>query len=501
MGSFGWLSLLHAAGRVVTMEVSRAAALFQKLAGSSSSAGKSNPILIIFNPMPETQNQDLQALRIDRTSKENRGVSRGLVLAVIAVLLVLAAVALVAFAPDRIGWSGFGGKSREVQVAFVESMSPNASEVALTASGYVVPRRRIEVSSKISGRVEELMADRGDLVKAGQILARLDDREIQAQLKQARAARQAAAARADEAVTGSRPQEIDRAKAALEEAEANLETSRVNLERVTSLCDKGVLARQSLDEARNAHDVASAQVKVARKSYELMQLGPRAEQIQLARAQLAEAEASIHWLETQLENTVIRAPADGTVLERLIEKGEMVTTGYVSGRGAKSALVSIANLKDLEVEVDINESDIARVRVGQECRVSPESYPEKIYGASVREIAPEANRQKATIQVKVAIKDPDEFLRPETNAKVNFLEDRKLAAMSAPRRILVPKAALAAGPAVYLVKDGRAVRIPVAIGGERGGRVEILSGLNGGEQVIIGGLEGLTEHAAVTVKR
>jgi hypothetical protein len=110
-------------------------------------------------------------------------------------------------------------------------------------------------------------------------------------------------------------------------------------------------------------------------------------------------------------------------LERLIEQGEMVTTGYVSGRGAKSAFCSIANLKDLEVELDINESDIPRVRLGQECVVSPDSYPDRKYKARVREIAPEANRQKATIQVKVAIETPDEYLRPETNAKVNFLEE------------------------------------------------------------------------------
>jgi HlyD family secretion protein len=202
-----------------------------------------------------------------------------------------------------------------------------------------------------------------------------------------------------------------------------------------------------------------------------------------------------------LENTIIRAPVAGTVLERLIEKGEMVTTGYVSGRGAKSALVSIADLNDLEVELDINESDIRRVRVGQECSVIPESYPDRKYRATVRELAPEANRQKATIQVKVAVIDPDSYLRPETNAKVNFLEEGSEVQAGARERILVPRGAIQSGPAVFLLRDQKAVRIPVTIGAERNGRVEILSGLEGGERIIVGGLDGLADGMVVTLKK
>jgi len=451
--------------------------------------------------MPEKLNQDLQSLRIERGRKSGAGQGRRWLFALIAALLVLTALAAVIFMPERFGLSGLGAKSREVQVEIAERRAPGTTEVALTASGYVIPRRRVEVSSKMSGRVDELFVDRGDTVAVGQVLARLDDKDVQAQLRQARAARQAAAARLEEAVAGSRPQEIERAKAALEEAEANLQTSQINLERVSRLHEKGVLAKQALDEARNTYDVASAQVKVARKNYELIQLGPRAEQIQLARAQLAETEASIAFWETQLDNTIIRAPVAGTVLERLIEKGEMVTTGFVSGRGAKSALVSIADLKDLEVELDINESDIPRVRLAQQCSVSPESYPDKKYPASVREIAPEANRQKATIQVKVTIKDPDRYLRPETNAKVNFLEDPKEQPATLRSRILVSKSAVLPGPALFLAKNGTAVKTSVTLGIEQSGRVEVLTGLSGGEQVIVSGLDGLTDGLKVSVKR
>ena len=451
--------------------------------------------------MSEKLNRDLQSLRIDRGRKSGGGSGRKRTIWIPVILFVLALAALLAFGPDRLRLAGLGSKPREVEVALAQSRDPAVSDAVLTASGYVIPRRRVEVSSKLSGRVEELVVDRGDMVRVGQVLARLDDKEIRAQLSQARASRQAAAARLAEAETGSRPQEIDRAQAALDEAEANRRTAQINLDRALKLHERGVLSRQALDDARNAFDVADAQVNVARKNHELIRLGPRLEQIQLARAQLAEAEASISWWEAQLENTIIRAPISGTVLERLIEKGEMVTTGYVSGRGAKSALVSIADLNQLEVELDINEADIPRVRLEQECVVSPESYPDRKYPASVREIAPEANRQKATIQVKVAIRRPDAYLRPETNAKVSFLAAPETLSSRPANAVLVPKAAIVPGPAVFLLREGRAIRREVAIGAEESGRVEVLAGLAGGESVIVSGLGDLTDGMNVILKK
>jgi HlyD family secretion protein len=380
--------------------------------------------------------------------------------------------------------------------------SASAGGVVLTAGGYIIPRHRVEVSSKVSGRVERIHVEKGDSIKPGQVIARLDDREVRAQLEQARATRQAAAARLQEYLAGSRPQEIERARATLEQDEADLRTAQINLERTKTLHRSGVMSKQLLDDAQNRYDVAAARVKVSRENYELERLGPRKEQIELARAQLAEAEASILYWETQLENTLIRAPIGGTILERLIEKGEMVTTGFVSGRGAKSALVSIADLSDLEVELDINEADIPRVRLDQECSVSPDSYPDRKYKGRVREIAPEANRQKATIQVKVSILEPDQYLRPETNAKVNFLEAAEPSA--AESRILVPKSAVAnvdGAACVYLFKDGRAVRHSVKTGKEYWGQLEVVTGLVGGEQIIVRGSEGISDGEKVSLKK
>jgi HlyD family secretion protein len=452
--------------------------------------------------MSDRLSQDLHSLKIDRSRKMgDRGSRRWLILGIIAVAALLIGSAVVFLPGTATTLSSLGPKAREVETAMVVRQTPSADSILLTAGGYIIPRHRVEVSSKISGRVEELLIDKGHKVTAGQVLARLDDREIRAQLAQARASHAAAQARLDEAIAGSRPQEVERARASVDQADANVRTTQLNLERAKQLNRSGVFAKQALDDAQNAYDVAVAQAKVARENHELARLGPRQEQIDLARAELAQAAASIRYLETLLENTIIRAPVSGTVLERLIEKGEMVTTGFVSGRGAKAALVSIANLKELEVELDINEADIPRVRVGQPCLVSPDSYPDRNYRAKVREIAPEANRQKATIQVKVAITDPDEYLRPETNAKVNFLEEPKESAEVQESRILIPKAAVVSGPAVFLMRDDRAVKQSIRTGREFWGQVEVTSGLSGGEQLIVRGLDGISEGERLALKK
>lgn len=451
--------------------------------------------------MSDNLNQDLQLLRIDRSRKSGRRSSRRILAISFIALAILLAVTL-AFGPIRSRLSALGDKAHEVEAATVVRQSSSTDDsVVLTAGGYIIPHQRVDVSSKITGRVEQLLVDKGDVVKQGQVLARLDDREILAQLGQSRATRQAAEARLNEAIAGSRPEEIQRALASLEQAEANVKTAKINLDRARQLNRTGVFSKQAFDDSQNAYDVAVAQEKIARENYELARLGTRKEQIELARAQLAEAEASVSWWEAQLENAIIRAPVSGTILERLIEKGEMVTTGLVSERGAKSALVSIADLNDLEVELDINESDIPRVSVQQECTVSPDSYPDRKYKGRVREIAPEANRLKATIQVKVAVLGPDAYLRPETNAKVNFLEDAGDRSRTSGRRILVPKSAVVPGPAVFVVKDGRAARQEIQTGKELWGQVEVTAGLTGGEQLIVRGLQGLKGGERVALKK
>ena len=213
-----------------------------------------------------------------------------------------------------------------------------------------------------------------------------------------------------------------------------------------------------------------------------------------------------------LGNTIIRSPIAATVLERNVEQGEFVTTGFVGDRGAKGYVVSIADLNDLRVELDISQNDFAKVAPRQPCWIVTDAYPDKKYRGEVDLISPEANRSKATVLVRVKVLDPDALLKPDMNATVSFLSPKKLAATAAAttQAARAPDAAAAEHPpirvpatsvrdgAVFVVENGKAVKRPVAIVNISGGReVEIRKGLIGGEDLIVSPPESLQDGARV----
>jgi len=241
----------------------------------------------------------------------------------------------------------------------------------LTVSGYIVPRERIEISPKFQGTVTWIGVKKGDRVNRGDVIVKLEDAEYRARVLEAQG-RVASAA-------------------------ANLTNAELNLTRQLELSKSDVDSARALDEARRVRDVAAADLLIAS-------------------GQLALAQTYLDWC-------TIRAPITGTILEKLVDPNELVSPiSYGSGRGPSTAFVSMADLTDLQVEIDLNEADIAKVALQQACRVSPEAYPDKTYRGVVAEIAPEASRQKGTLQVKVQIQNPDAFLTPELTAKVDFLK-------------------------------------------------------------------------------
>lgn len=437
--------------------------------------------------------EELKSLRIDRVAA--RGATRrfrrrrwwGAAVGVVA-LAVLARLAYgVWFAPMEV-------QTSKVLQAGAETLAE--PEVVLNASGYIVAARKIEVASKVVGRVAWIGVDKGDRVKEGEILVRLEDDEYQAQLQQARGQLAALEARLQELLNGSRPEEVAAAKATMEEARAQLENARVTLERTRSLVREGVLSRQALDDAEARFQAQQARVAALERNYELVRIGPRTEQIEAARGQVEQARGAVRFYETQLANTVIRAPVSGTILERAVEKGEFVTTSFVGERGAKGYVVSLADLNDLEVELDINQNDFARLKPQHRAVVTTDAYPDRKYDGVIRQISPEANRQKATVQVKVKIVNPDELLRPEMNASVAFVQEPSASAAMDRAPLLVPASAVRAG-AVFVVRDGRAVRLPVRLGARRGQNLTVESGLAAGETVIVNPPEKLQDGARV----
>ena len=251
-----------------------------------------------------------------------------------------------------------------------------ATDAVLTVSGYIVNRERIEISPRFLGVVKWIGVKKGDAVTNGQVVVLLDDSEQRARLAEAQA----------QAVN---------AKVALEKA-------NIDYARVQKLIAQDIETKQLEDDARL--------------------------RVEAARAVLQQAEAAVALAQTYLDWTVIRSPIGGVVLEKLVDKGELVTPQSFGGlRGPSTAVLAVADSKDLQVEIDLNEADVAKVSLNQECRVSPEAYPDRGYGGYVAEMAPEANRQKGTLQIKVQIREPDKFLTPELTAKVEFLKQPQAA--------------------------------------------------------------------------
>jgi HlyD family secretion protein len=386
-------------------------------------------------------------------------------------------------------------------VALGAAMSAAGS--ILDATGYIVAAHKIEVASKVVGRVSWIGVDKGDRVSEGQTIVRLEDEEYRANLNTAIGQLESLNARLAEAKNGSRPEEIQRAQADLEQAKADRQNARVTLERTRQLVAGGVSAKQSLDDAVARMDGFESRVKSLEHTLELARLGPRQEAIAAIVGSIHEAQGRVEYAQTQMSNTVIRAPVKGTILERNVEKGEFVTTGFSGVGGPKGFVVSLADLSDIEVELDINQSDFAKLHFGQKAIVFTDAYPDKKYNGSITEISPEANRQKATVQVKVKILNPDDFLRPEMNATVQFQDDQKResAAAGVPGAlpvVVIPKSAVRGG-AVWIIENGRAQKRVVRAKGENSAGLKV-EGLSGGETLILDPPAELKTGAAVRNK-
>jgi RND family efflux transporter MFP subunit len=338
--------------------------------------------------------------------------------------------------------------------------------VGITANGYVVARTKASVSSKIPGRLAYLGVSEGSRVRAGEIIARLENADYQAVLAQTQA-------------------ETLRAEAALLEAEARRDQLQRDLARSRELLAANVTSERETEDLESQLVGAEARVGVQQ-------------------AMVQAAEAAVGVARANLENTRIRAPFDGTVLRKDAEVGEVVAPVAGGGGFTRGAVVTMADLETLEVEVDVNEAYIAQIRSGQPARIILDAYPSERYTGVVRLVVPTADRQRATVQVKVSILERDERILPEMGARVEFLEDPEVdaAADASPMRIFVPGAAVrtvAGETVVWVVREGRAYTSSVEAGPVSGGRREIRSGLMGGEQVVMTGFDDLEDGDAVQV--
>jgi len=440
---------------------------------------------------------ELKSLKIDRSKRVKEGPSKWAVRwIVIGIVLFLIAGAAATFYKKA-------NAPLEVSTYRVTASKPQAQAgaVVLNATGYIIAAHKIQLASKVVGKVAWIGVDKGHHVKEGQVIVRLEDDEYRAQLQQAKGQLQSLEARLAELQNGSRPEEIAVAQANLQQAEADLGNAQVQRERTRKLAADGVAAQSQLDDADARLKQAQARGNSLRKTYELVKAGPRIEQINSVKGQVEQVRGVVAFNETQLANTVIKAPVTGTILERVVERGEFVTTSFVGERGAKGYVVSLADLNDLQVELDISQNDFNKIGPRQRASIAVDAYPDKQWRGQIYEISPEANRQKATVQVKVKILNPDEALRPEMNATVSFVSDAPAAGAAPESRgyLYIPPAAVRNG-AVFAVVNGRAIRREVKSSGATQQGLRIDSGLNGGEDIILNPPEDLKDGASVQRK-
>jgi HlyD family secretion protein len=418
---------------------------------------------------------ELHNLQIDRSLKSQRASGRGKWILLILLLLIGGAGAAFYFhaqAPVAV---------HVIRVELVHAAP--VDDVALSATGYIVAAHKIELAPKVSGRTEWVGVDMGDKVKKGQELVRLEQEEFTAQVKQQQGQLDSAQAKLNELINGSRPEEIQQAKAQLDQANANLANAQANLTRTKDAIKNNAVSQQSLDDAQAAFDRATANVALQQAIYDLSRKGPRQEDIDAQRATVEQAQGFLDLMKVNLANTIIRAPVDGTVLDRNVEVGEFVTTGFVGDKGAKGYVLSLADLSDLRVELDISQNDFNKISADSHCTITTDAYPDRKYDGRVDQISPEANRQKATILVKVKILSPDELLRPDMNATVSFVRAAPTTQSAEADGIFIPVSALRDGN-VLVVEDGKAAQRPVQTGSSSGGKVRILKGLSAGDLVI-----------------
>lgn len=405
------------------------------------------------------QEPDLSMLRIEEQARKRRNMGPMLGWLAVAVAAGLGITAIVLKLRTQ---------APVVEVAAVRG--PERKGVALlNASGYVTPRQRATVAAKITGLVASVLAEEGTQVQAGQVLATLDDSDARRRLELATAERTATAA-------------------SIADLKVNLADAERESKRAQELSAFGIQSVQALDRARTA--VESFRARMA-----------------LAEEQVRAADSRIRVAQQDIENCTVRAPFDGLVVSRDAQVGEMVSPISAGGGFTRTGIATIVDMRSLEIEVDVSESYIARVKPGQPVSATLEAYPNWQIPARVRTVIPTADRQKATVKVRVSFIKLDPRILPDMGVKVAFLEEeaaaRRTGRREAPPVAFVPAGAVrqeSGGSVVYLVRDGRLERRAVSLGKKNGTETEVRAGLTEGDSVVVRGPRDLRDGQPVTAK-
>ena len=405
--------------------------------------------------MPDLKD-DLAALRIERAPE--RGSRRWVTWLVVVLLLAGAGSGAWMWATRE--------RPIEVEAAPVTQRAAGSQASVLNASGYVTARRRATVSSKITGKVVELNVEEGQAVRQGQVLARLDDSTVRAALALAKAQHSASIR-------------------AVKENEVRLAEAKLTLGRMQTLLKDAVVTQAEFDRAKAEYDSIDARIAALR------------EQVNVAEQQVAVQQ-------TNIDDTIIRAPFSGVAVTKDAQPGEMVSPVSAGGGFTRTGICTIVDMRSLEIEVDVNESYINRVKSGQPVTALLDAYPDWQIPAEVITLVPTADRQKATVLVRIGFKALDPRILPDMGVKVTFLREAgDTGTPAAAPTTLVPKAAVRGeGTAqhVFVIRGDVVERRAIKVGGTDGDRLEVLGGLTASDRVVISPPAELRDGVKVTVK-
>src|SRR5256712_3142620 len=402
---------------------------------------------------------DLGSLRIQDGQRSKSGMGKRLVYASIPVL-IFAAIVATAF--------GLRNQKPVVEVATVAKPEAGGPQTALNASGYVTPRRRATIAAKITGRVTGVFFDEGTRVKEGQLLSTLDDSDYKRALDSAKADR-------------------DASQAAIADLEVQLRNAEIQLKRAQQLRESGIQTQEALDNTRTTAD--SLRAKIA-----------------LTKQQVAAAESRIAVAQQAVDNCVIRAPFPGIVVSKDAQVGEMVSPNSAGGGFTRTGIATIVDMKSNEIEVDVNESYIARVVPHQKVVATLDAYPEWQIPCKVRTVIPTADRQKATVKVRISFDKLDPKILPDMGVKVAFLGNEPVAqkGKGSAAKALIPQSAVrqdGGNSIVFLVRDGKLERRAVNLGAQHGSDVEVMAGVSPGDSLVVHGPEALRDGQSVQIRQ
>lgn len=403
-----------------------------------------------------TLKDELASLKIDHSARASGG--RGGLL-VFVLLIVIAGAAGGWFYTQR-------AQAATVKIGTVTASTGGGASpgAVLNASGYVTARRRATVSSKVTGKVLEIFVEEGKSVKKGQVLARLDDSQLRAAMAVAQA-------------------QLTTTRHATAEDEARLREAERQYNRLTQLVKEKVVGQAEVDTAQST--VESLRARIA-----------------LSRQQVEVAQTQVNALEVDLADMVVRAPFDGVAISKDAQPGEMISPISAGGGFTRTGICTIVDMTSLEIEVDVSESYINRVKPNQPVEAILDAYPDWRIPAHVITTVPTADRQKATVRVRIGFEDLEPRILPDMGVKVSFFNERQPeTTAAAPKpRLLAPKSAVRTDGAqtiVFVVRDERAERRAVKVGPTDGDQVEIVSGVNAGERIVVDGVATLTDGARV----